>query len=108
MKFNALSKKIRILFAKIRHRITRRTYKGMPAPKFKIGDKVVMAGPSQDIWNRYQNGTIEDILTFGQEWCYIVVFVVDTGRIVLEFSDSEIELDKSYLREKRLKEIGIY
>ena len=110
--FNKLTIRIKILFAKIKHRIARRTYKELPAPKFKIGDKVVMAGPSQDIWSRYQNGTIEDIFIGSmqhshQDWYYSVVLVVDTGRILMGFNHWEIELDKSYLRSKRLKELGI-
>ena len=108
----ALSRKIRILLAKTKHRIARRTYKELPKPKFSIGDKVVMAGPFQDIWSRYQNGTIEDIFIgrrqhSRQDWYYSVVFVVDTGRISMDFNHWEIELDKSYLRSKRLKELGI-
>jgi hypothetical protein len=114
--------KIKILFAKIKHRIARRTYKELPAPKFSIGDKVVIKnkdsfGPFQDTFSDCSNGVIEDIFMGSkqhshQEWYYTVVATDDTivspyNRTATAFNHWEIELDKSYLRAKRLKELGI-
>jgi hypothetical protein len=120
--FNKLTIKFKIFIAKIKHKITRRTYKELPAPKFKIGDKVVIKNrdsfaPFQDVYSDCRNGMIEDIfmgskLHSYQDWYYTVVFTDDNivspyNRTSTAFNHWEIELDKSYLRAKRLKELGI-
>jgi hypothetical protein len=114
--------KIRILIAKIRHKIARRTYRDLPAPKFTIGDKVVVKdkgsfSPFEDVFSDTINGTIEDIFMGSksyshQDWYYKVAFTDDKvvgpyNRSGIDFNHWEIELDKSYLRDKRLKELGI-
>ena len=120
--FNKLTIRIKILFAKIKHRIARRTYKELPAPKFEIGDMVVVKdkgsfSPFEDIYSSTNHGTIEDIFMGSrqhthQDWYYRVVFVGDTvvtrySRTGIDFNHWEIELDKAYLRAKRFKELGI-
>jgi len=120
--FNKLKIKIRIFIAKIKHKIARRTYKELPAPKFKIGDKVVIKNkdsfaPFQDIFSDCRNGIIEDIFMgsksyLHQDWYYTVVFTDDNivspyNRTATAFNHWEIELDKSYLRSNKLKELGI-
>jgi hypothetical protein len=120
--FNKLTIRIKILFAKIKHRIARRTYKELPAPKFSIGDMVVVKNqdsfsPFEDVYSNTKFGTIEDIFMGSkqhshQDWYYTVVFIDDTvvssyNRTRIAFNHWEIELDKAYLRAKRFKELGI-
>ncbi len=94
--------------------------------KFNIGDKVsvinvndLLNGNSAFIFNEiFSNDKIGEIVDIymgskyhsHQDWYYEVVFTYRTSvdkKIKMAFNEWEIELDKSYLRSKKLKELGI-
>lgn len=106
---------------KIRLAMARWRFRSHPAPKFEIGDKVVVLDVASvsmiyDIHNAHEAGTIEDIFMGSdenthQDWYYTVVFENDSpppyNRSGADFNHWEIELCRSHRRERRLKELGI-
>lgn len=109
--------------AKLRLRITKWTHRKLNLEtKFNIGDIVVPVNrdafsPFQDIFIKEERGEIVDIfmgskMHYHQDWYYEVVFTDDTvippyNKTKVDFNHWEIKLDKAYLRDKKLKELGL-
>jgi hypothetical protein len=107
--------------AKLRLRITKWTYRKLNLEiKFNIGDIVVPVNPDNSLFQDFiqpEVGEIVDIYMGGKmhsedEWYYVVIFTDDTvippyNKTRLDFNHWEIKLDKAYLRDKKLKELGL-
>jgi hypothetical protein len=71
--------------------------------KFSKGDKVIIK-----IYDRNQTGFIKDIRV-GNIENYKVIFTSDDGKYIWYwFSEDELETDKQYYRDLKLKRLGIF
>ena len=113
--------------AKLRLRLTKWTYRKLNLEtKFNIGDIVVTTynesySPFEDGSSISGRGEVVDIymgsrMHSQKDWYYKVVFTDDTVippynqliyKTKVDFNHWEIKLDKAYLREQKLKELGI-
>lgn len=108
--------------AKLRLRLAKWTYRNLNLEtKFNIGDIVVTTynesySPFEDGSSISGRGEVVDIymgsrMHSQKDWYYKVFFTDDTAQLVhktkVDFNHWEIKLDKAYLREQKLKELGI-
>ena len=113
--------------AKLRLGLAKWTYRKLNLEtKFNIGDIVVTTynesySPFEDGSSISGRGEIVDIymgsrmhyqMHYQKDWYYKVVFTDDTvippyNKTKVDFNHWEIKLDKAYLREQKLKELGI-
>lgn len=117
---------IKMFIRKLKLRITRWTYrKSNLEIKFKIGDIVVPVNIDslqtqysfQDYIINTEKGEIVDIFWGSkmhqhQDWYYSVIFTDDSivqpyNKTRINFNHWEIKLDKVYLREQKLRELGL-
>ena len=112
------------LIIKLRFKINKWTYRKLNLEvKFNIGDIVVPIShddsfsPFQDVFIKQEKGEVVDIfmgtkMHSHDEWYYVVVFTDDSvippyNKTRVDFNHWEIKLDKAYLREQKLKELGL-
>ena len=109
--------------AKLRLRLAKWTYRKLNLEtKFNIGDIVVTTynesySPFEDGSSISGRGEVVDIymgsrMHSQKDWYYKVVFTDDTvippyNKTKVDFNHWEIKLDKAYLRDKKLKELGL-
>jgi hypothetical protein len=110
------------LLIKLRLRLSKWTYRELNLEtKFDIGDIVVTT--YNESYSPFEDGGISgrgeivDIymgsrMHSNKDWYYTVVFTDDTvippyNKVKADFNHWEIKLDKSYIRDKKLKELGL-
>jgi hypothetical protein len=111
------------LLIKLRLKLNKWTYRNLNLEvKFNIGDIVVPIShdafsPFQDFFPKQESGEVVDIYMGSkmhqhQDWYYVVVFTDDSvippyNKARVDFNHWEIKLDKAYLRDKKIKELGL-